>query len=214
MSLFILHAIIKRGEGNPATLPIRLVFKNNKIFFIKYRYDNKGWQTTMYNPIINKSRHYGNNRWFAFSPKLRRVVYLYSDLEYDNWVLTEMNPDVKTFCEQPLRICKNIDGQLITSIPDMWIRWNNKKETLVEVKYSSQLNWDHPKSDRRTFLQIQCQTQWCQENGYDYQIHTERDVRSNPIFLENMKRLLPYLRHYSETIDTDDKRLLRAIGRV
>ncbi|MEG6520872.1 TnsA endonuclease N-terminal domain-containing protein [Desulfotomaculum sp. 1211_IL3151] len=166
----------------------------------------------MYNPIINKSKHYGNNRWFAFSPRLKRVVHLYSDLEFDNWVLTEMNPLVETFCEQPLRIRKGINGQLIESIPDLWIKWCSGKEEFVEVKYSFELDRSRPKTDMRTLLQIECQSQWCQENGYGYIIRTEREVRGNPIFLSNMKRLLPYLRHYNETVETDDKRLLRAIG--
>lgn len=165
----------------------------------------------MYTPIVNNSKHYGNNRWFTFSPKLQRAVRLYSDLEYDNWVLVETNPLVFSFCEQPLRIRTGINGQLIESIPDMWIKWRNGQESFVEVKYSHQLEPEHPKADARSILQIQCQRQWCQEAGYNHKVYTEKEIRQNLIYLSNMKRLLPYLLRHLNSVETDNYILLRHI---
>src|SRR5713226_6896617 len=48
--------------------------------------------------------NYGSNRWVVYSPKLDRIVILYSDLERDQWALAEADPTIQTFCEQPLRI--------------------------------------------------------------------------------------------------------------
>ncbi|WP_249659833.1 hypothetical protein [Lysinibacillus fusiformis] len=41
----------------------------------------------MYNPLVtNISNKYGNIRWKSKSLKIDREVFLYSDLEYDNWL--------------------------------------------------------------------------------------------------------------------------------
>ena len=54
----------------------------------------------MYTPLIKtRTGRYGNNHWLVFSPKLKRDVNLFSDLEFDNWVLIETDPTVVTFCD-------------------------------------------------------------------------------------------------------------------
>ncbi|WP_350302699.1 hypothetical protein [Peribacillus frigoritolerans] len=59
----------------------------------------------MYSPIPTKrSSKFGNNYWEAYSPKVKRNVRLFSDLEYDFWVLIETNPQISTYCERPLEI--------------------------------------------------------------------------------------------------------------
>ncbi|KEP24869.1 hypothetical protein BA70_14805 [Bacillus zhangzhouensis] len=56
----------------------------------------------MYSPInIKRSSKFGNNYWEAYSPKLKRNVRLFSDLEYDFWVLVETDPKIPNFCERP-----------------------------------------------------------------------------------------------------------------
>lgn len=65
---------------------------------------------------------YGSNYWVGYSYKLRRHVHFYSDLEYENWILVETNPEVEVFCEQPLRIQYFLDGKKSESIFDMWIK--------------------------------------------------------------------------------------------
>lgn len=77
----------------------------------------------MYTPIqINRSMKYGNNYWEVYSPKLKRVVRLYSSLEYDHWLLLEITPSIKTFCEQPLKINCKREHKIYSSIFDAWVR--------------------------------------------------------------------------------------------
>lgn len=39
----------------------------------------------MYTPVItDRSKRFGNNRWYSSSPKLKRKVYLFSALEYEH----------------------------------------------------------------------------------------------------------------------------------
>lgn len=148
----------------------------------------------MYTPIaIKRSTHYGNNYWEGFSPKLKRNVSFFSDLEYEHWILTETNPFVEIFCEQPLRIKQFLNGEWVESIFDMWIKYYDGTEIFVEVKYSEELEPNHKNFDR-VKRQTTAQKEWCQSNGKKHLIQTERDIRENRIYLENMRYLLPFVR--------------------
>jgi hypothetical protein len=148
----------------------------------------------LYTPIpIKRSTHYGNNYWEGFSPKLKRNVRFFSDLEYEHWILVETNPMVVSFCEQPLRIKQCLNGEWIESIFDMWIKYCDGNETFIEVKYSEELESNH-KNYERVKRQITAQKEWCKSNGKKHLIQTEKEIRGNRIFLENMRYLLPFVR--------------------
>ena len=83
--------------------------------------------------------HYGNNLWIRYSPRLGRLVRLYSDLEHDHWILLEADGAVESFCEQPVRI-RVVDGRrVIQSVIDVWVRWRNGREEYREVKFTHDL---------------------------------------------------------------------------
>jgi len=85
----------------------------------------------VYNPLVtNISKKYGNNRWKTKSLKIDREVFLYSDLEYDYWLTVECNPSVIKFCEQPFLIKLPYNNTIRTSIPDMWILYDNGDEEM------------------------------------------------------------------------------------
>jgi hypothetical protein len=52
----------------------------------------------------------------VYSPKKKRVINLFSDLEYWNWLKIDCNPKVINYCEQPLKITGMYDGKEVTSI--------------------------------------------------------------------------------------------------
>ena len=79
---------------------------------------------------------FNNNLWQVYSPKVDRVVNLYSDLEYDHWVLVETDPQIRLFCEQPRKIDVVIAGKSVSSIFDMWIERVTGEEEYREVKYA------------------------------------------------------------------------------
>lgn len=96
----------------------------------------------MYSPIpIKRSSKFGNNYWEAYSPKVKRNVRLFSDLEYDFWVLIETNPQVRAFCERPLKIEQMYEGKLMKVMFDMWVEWENKNEQFVEIRYSNKSDY-------------------------------------------------------------------------
>ncbi|MBP1931987.1 TnsA endonuclease N-terminal domain-containing protein [Ammoniphilus resinae] len=166
----------------------------------------------MYSPVdIKPSKYFGNN-WFGDSPKMNRQVYLHSDLEYDHWVLVETNPNIVAFCEQPLRIQSIVNEDLIESVFDMWVQYKDSEEHFIEVKYSHELNPNNPSpKSQRAIRQTTAQMLWCKQHGFQYSIMTEDSIRGNPIYLSNMKEIIPCVRMMKATIETDEYLLLRVL---
>lgn len=166
---------------------------------------------TIYTPIlIKRSSKYGNNYWESYSQKLNRNVRLFSDLEYDHWVLIETNPTVLTFCEQPLEIEYFYNGDIAKSIPDMWVQYKDDSQCFIEIKYSKDLS-SKSKNFERTNRQINIQRSYCNELGIKHNVCTEKEIRSDGILLSNMKMLLPYIKNRVCPIDSDKKRVMDVI---
>ena len=54
---------------------------------------------------MQRSTHYGNNYFSVYSNKIKRVVHLFSNLEYYNFLTLETNPQVETvICLAPKSI--------------------------------------------------------------------------------------------------------------
>ncbi|KRF31707.1 hypothetical protein [Paenibacillus sp. Soil787] len=161
-------------------------------------------------PVIVKRRNgrYGNNLWYSYSPKLRRNVYLNSDLEYDHWILVEFDSNVKLFCEQPKHVKEFVDEEWIDTIFDMWILNKDNNEIFIEVKYAKELDKDHNDFSLRSSLQVQKQTKWCEFNNFLYEIHTDTYIYQNKLLLNNYKRILPYIDNRIEKNLIDRKSIL------
>lgn len=132
--------------------------------------------------------HYGNNIWLRYSPRLDRIVRLYSDLEHDHWILLEADATVDTFCEQPVRVRVVCDGQVIESVIDTWVRWRDGREQYREVKYLKDL-----REGKRSQRQVRAQRAWCARQGTEHAVLTEREIRAEPNWLGNWRHMLGYL---------------------
>jgi hypothetical protein len=156
----------------------------------------------MYSPILNPGRsHFGSNYWEVFSSKLNRDVNLYSNLEYDHWVLVETNPYIINFCEQPLKIELEVEGKKHSTIFDMWVKWKDGKEEFIEIKYHSDLQHGNKRFEK-TLKQLNLQKRWCEKENILYRVITEKEIRGNTIILENKKIILPYLRNNLKIAET------------
>jgi len=144
----------------------------------------------MYTPqITDSSRKFGNNRWLAFSPKLKRTVYLFSDLEYEHWLQVEFNSKVVNYCEQPLKVEANFEKIKAASIIDMWIQYEDGSEEFVEIKYKSDLIKEN------VIKQIHVQKTWCKENNKQHKVMTEIEIKESTIKLSNIKLMLKFLNY-------------------
>jgi hypothetical protein len=147
---------------------------------------------------VGPQTQYGNNRWEVYSPKLKRNVTLYSNLEYDHWVLIEANPHIQTFCEQPLKIRIKLPLGDVTTIFDMWVRWKGGREEFREIKYKSDLN--KTLANSRCIRQVEAQMRWCELQNKNYKVITDETIRANPTYLSNWKLILQHLA-YVQDID-------------
>lgn len=161
-------------------------------------------------PIItNFSNKYGNNRWIVYSQKIQREVYLFSDLEYANWLLIENDSLVKYFCEQPILIkSQDDDGKIIKTIPDMYILYQNGVEEIREIKYEKDLETD------RALRQSSEQKKWCMQNNMKHQIVTEITLLQNYVLLSNLKLLSKLDEIYNEEFSLEVKKYVSNIPKT
>lgn len=172
--------------------------------------DNSGALVPPYTPVKSGPQtNYGNNRWEVFSPKIDRNITLYSNLEYDHWVLVESNPEIVDFCEQPLRIKIRLPMGTVTTIFDMWVKWESGDEEFREIKFEDELLNPKP----RTVRQLQAQKKWCEIHEKDHVVITDNIIRSNPIYLSNWRLILRYLdRRTIKTRYLHEERILRLLA--
>jgi hypothetical protein len=135
-----------------------------------------------------------------------------SDLEYDHWILVEFNTTISSFCEQPRRVDGfDKNGESFESIFDMWCRQGNEKGYYIEVKYHCELEPSNLRYSERSARQVENQRNWCELNGFRYEVQTDKEIYKNRILLSNYKKMLPYIDDRKEVIETDQHRILSII---
>ena len=145
--------------------------------------------------LMPRGTHYGNNYWEVYSSKIKRKVCLFSNLEYENFLTLEMNPLIKHFCEQPLKVDVIIDGEESRTVFDFWVKYQDGFEEMQEVKYSSELT-GNDKSSLRTQSQIERQKFWCEQNHINYCIRTEETINKGKFFIRNYNIMAAKVRRY------------------
>jgi hypothetical protein len=148
-------------------------------------------------PVLSSLRtKYRTDRYRAYSTKLRRFVTFYSTVAYQHWLLIEADPEIETFCEQPLKIKIRLPEGEITTLFDIWIRWKSGKEEFRAIR--SLL----PDQSSPLGREISAQKRWCAIRAIDHVIVTAETIQSNPTYLANCKFCLKHigdLRHLDTT---------------
>lgn len=147
-----------------------------------------------YQPILPPvGTKFGNNRWEVYSPKIGRLVHLYSDLEYYHWLKVEVDSKIIDFCEQPLKIWPNTPHEkaISYSIPDMITLDINHNFTLIEVKHSQQL------ADPRVKRQIKIQRSWAAQHHMGHEVFTDK-ILDKRFYLSAWKQII-------QTVASTDK---------
>ncbi|EPR10214.1 TnsA endonuclease N-terminal domain-containing protein [Ruminiclostridium papyrosolvens] len=144
---------------------------------------------------MTRATHYGNNYFEVYSRKLKRIVKLFSSLEYANFLTLEMNPFVGKFCEQPLEIEIILEDKPKKAIFDFWVLYSDKREEMQEIKYLNELNEIDEKSSRSK-EQIRRQKLWCEENKISHIIRTDKDIYAGRFYIKNLEYLAAKSRRY------------------
>lgn len=164
------------------------------------------------NPVnMARSKHYGSNYYISFSMKLNRRVDFHSNLEYGNFLAVELNPEIVTYLEQPVKgEIIDDEGKLCKTIFDMEVQFKNGKSELWEIKYSEELTGTD-KSSIRSQKQIEVQKKWCEAQGIIYKIRTENDIFKGKEHLNNMRFMYHCLKRTNLDIIYNNKNRLAAI---
>lgn len=141
-----------------------------------------------------RGSHYGSNYWIFYSLKLNRIVKAFSNLERENLLTLEMNHKVEYYCEQPLAAEVCIDSKMHKTVFDVWVHYKDGREEFQEVKYST----DVGKSSK----QIETQKAWCQQNGCEHVMRTEKDISCGNMFIRNLDMLYGHVRRLRKPVNT------------
>ena len=155
-----------------------------------------------------RGTHYGNNFFITYSRKLSRVVKLFSNLEYYNFLMAEMDPEIIEFCEQFDEIRFPIQQTEVTFIPDMITEDIRGRLRVKEVKYEAELTGQSD-SAKRSQRQIKAESSWCREMGYGFDLVTEQELMQG-FLIPNLHNLAARVRKYYSP-DSSNERLLRRL---
>lgn len=159
------------------------------------------------------STHYGNNYWIFESRKLHRRVTAYSNLEYENLLTLEMNPEVVYYCEQPCSTTVFVSGKEHKTIFDVYIVYKNGREEFQEVKYQQELDSDSPKG-KRSQEQIEIQKMWCLQNDFPYVLRTDKDIEKGQYFIRNLSVLSAKARRFHIESKEADKAIISYLSKI
>lgn len=142
-----------------------------------------------------RGSHYGSNYHILPSRKLGRNVCAYSNLEYENLLSLEMNPEIEFFCEQPAKVFVIADGKKQETIFDAYVFYRNGVEQMQEVKYYDELHSNTEKGERDQ-EQIRNQKIWCETNQIDHIVRTEHEIEREAFTARNLAWLAAKARRW------------------
>ena len=90
-----------------------------------------------------------------------------------------------------------------TSIPDVWLKFDDNSQAFQECKYASDIDEASSKKDERAIKQVSLQVTWCQTHGFKHILRTEKEIRANPILLDNYRDMHAYIRNHLHPVETD-----------
>ena len=154
-----------------------------------------------------RGKKYGANYWTFYSKKNNRHYEAYSNLEYDNMIMLEMNSEVECYTPQPIEVQVVIDGKTKKTIFDVWVKYTDGKEEFQEVKYQDELDADSPTGERSR-KQIAVQRTWCQMNNVEYTVRTDKDIHLGEFYIRNLRFLFGKIKRLSY-IEPDVENVLK-----
>jgi hypothetical protein len=138
-------------------------------------------------PVRKVSNRGGNiiGRFPSF--KLGRMVDFESLIERDLIFVLDFEPDVETFCEQPLTIEYQDEGKVRHYTPDFYVI-KKGQHLLIECKPEK---FVQSAKNQRKFSAGQA---WCATRGWAYQLVTDQSLYSG-YRLQNIKHLTQFARY-------------------
>lgn len=140
-----------------------------------------------------KQGTYGSNLFDDYSIKLLRSVNSYSTIEYDHRILTEIDRDVRWYCEQAIRINVQMESSEVQGVIDMIVLFNDNTIVLREFKSKKDKDVIDSNPTLPISRSVEAKKLWAERYGQIFEVLTEKDIYLSPISLRNWKRILHYL---------------------
>jgi len=128
----------------------------------------------------------GKKTWRFPSVKMNETRYGESRLERDYFYFLEFDGDVLAYYEQPFQILYLVEGKKHHYTPDILVIRRRVRQ-IVEVKPEMFINTPEVKT------QIEVGLRYCQENGYEHVLATDKMIYSGCI-LANLKEIYRFNR--------------------
>ncbi len=152
-----------------------------------------------------RGTHYGNNYWLFQSRKVSRRVTAFSNLEYENLISLEMDPNVVFYCEQPCEQTVIIDGEKHKTIFDVYVVYRDGSEVFQEIKYAEEITSENNERPRK---QINIQQYWCKQHNYSYELRTDKEIEVGKYTIRNLCFLCSKARRNVSTEVINDQAFL------
>lgn len=144
----------------------------------------------------------GRTCYVGWSPKLERNVYFGSRLEFFHWLLIEGTPEVLHFCEY----FPSVPLESREFVFDMWLRWRDgAQECRTVVTSSTYLGVDAPGLRFPDWTVLVC---WARDQDYRCQLITERELAASMKFINNWRRMLPFVRYARDNLGKGIERVV------
>jgi hypothetical protein len=146
-----------------------------------------------------RSSKYDSNYWLFHSRKVRRRVAVFSNLEYENILTLEMNPEVEWYCEYPLETTVYVGGKEESILFDVRIQYADGRDAFQGVAYSSA---------EESHKGIALQAKWCIQNGLEYEYRNEKNIHKGKFLIRNLSVLASRARRFSISSTNGDQMLI------
>ena len=160
------------------------------------------------NPLpMPRDAKFGNNYILFYSVKRHERVTAFSNLEYENLLTLEMDPEVEYYCPQPVRAVVDDVSIKGETVFDAYVVYRNGREEMQETKYLKDLeSADDPGS--RIYYQLRKQKEWCALHDIDYKVVSEEEIEKGQYTIRNLQNLASRVRRFEGVLDPYKRLLL------
>ncbi len=152
-----------------------------------------------------RSSKYGCNYWTFWSRKVRRNVAVFSNLEYENLLTLEMEPEVEWYCEYPMETTAYVGGKEEAISFDVWVYYADGHDAFQGVSYSK---------DDGYHKETAFQAKWCTQNGLHYEHRSEKNIHNGKFFIRNLAVLAARARRFETPSITADQMVIGFLSEI
>lgn len=162
-----------------------------------------------YEKAVSRMRkdYYGKNYWCFESRKLHRRVAVFSNLEYENILNLEMNPEVEWYCEYPLETVVFIGGKETKVLFSTWVLYTNGKEEYQGVSYQKD-------ASAKSKQQIGAMLMWCLQNNQQFSFCNETTIEKGQFFIRNLNVLFVRARRFAAHSKNADMAIINYLQNI